>query len=161
MPHSQYIPGTEPPSLWDRVLFNPYGTALGLMALVLGAVILVSSLTDLEVSRSLAEAPVLLQILIGSGLFFGGTLSLCGIFHPRKKVSRLRAMTTELLGAIPIATGALAYGVGVIGSLNSYAIVTVIISLGIGSAYLLRAWALHKSEGRVRGRIEAETRLKG
>lgn len=159
MPHSQYVPGSSPPTTWDRVLFNPYGTALGLMAIILGPVVLISTFTGLEVSNALAQTHTGMRLLISGGLALGGALTLFGIFHPRKRVSELQAMIIELLGTIPLATGAFAYGVGVIGSGNNLAIVTIIVTLGVGSAYLLRGWGLYKSEGRVRAHLEAAERI--
>lgn len=159
MPHSQYIPGHQPPTLWDRVLFNPFGSALGLMSLTLGLVIFVSAFTGLEVSQALSTAPTFMLLIISGGFTVGGALSLFGIFHHRQKISQLQAMVIELLGAIPIATGSLTYGVGVIGGGNNLAIVTVIVTLGISTAYLLRTWGLYKSEGRVRAHLEVAERL--
>lgn len=159
MPHSQYIPGHEPPSMWDRVLAHAFSVPLNAFATLLGALIIISAFNGIEVSRSLAESPGWLKLVIGLPLIAGGPLSLYGTLNPGRRISRLRAMSVETIGNIPLASGCYAFGLGVLSTGNDYAVVTIGFTLGIGTGYLLRTVALIVSEKRVRARIEAEQHI--
>lgn len=159
MPHSQYIPGHEPPSMWDRYLMHPYEIPLGVAAGAIGPLILLSAFTSLDVSRSLAEAPVWLATLIGVALTTGAPVFLAGILNPRwLPFGPIRAMTVGMVGAILLSTGGIAFGIGILG--NSLGTITAIFTLAIGVGHAGRAWGLYKSEKRGQTMVKVKQALK-
>lgn len=147
MPHSQYIPGHEPPSMGDRYLMHPYEIPLGIAAMLIGPLILLSTFTEISVSRSLAEAPVWLATLIGVSFAAGAPVFLAGILNPSwLPVGPFMAMTVAMLGAILLSTGGIAFGFGILG--NSLGTITAITSLSVGIGHGGRAWGLYRSEKR-------------
>lgn len=155
----QYVPGHEPPSRLDRVLAAPFIVPVSFGSFVVGVLVLLSTFSELEVSRSIAEIEVWAGLTIAVPLIVGGPLSLAGALHVRGSWSMLHAMFLERVGNIAIFAGWLAYGLAVSTSGNHLATVTAWIGLSVAVAYGLRCWALYASEKRVRRSIEVDDQL--
>ena len=160
MPHNQYIPANHPPTFWDRILANPYGVPLGFMAMFLGPMILLTVVTDLEVSNSLAQSSEASKVWLGALFTVGGPVSLVGIFNPRQKLSDIWAMITELIGTVPLVFGTLSFTFKVMGSGNPLAVVTVVVTLAIAAGWTFRCVGLFISEKRSREPLERQPMTK-
>lgn len=160
MPHSQYIPGHEPPGIVDRVLIHSFGVSLAAGAGVVAALLLASIHAEVSVSRALDDLHWISLILLALALGAGSYLALRGVAFPNPEWDKLDALNDEMAGSIALCLSWMAFSLSVLASGNHYGAITVVLAGCVGNGYLLRTIALGLSKRRIKLRREAEDQLK-
>lgn len=160
MPHSQYIPGQEPPALIDRVLAHSFVVTVGLAGFFLSVLLLLSLHPEIVVSRALEGVHPLVITTLAAALAVGSTLLYRGAVFGKCAWSKLDAMRVEMSGCIASSLAWFAFSLSVLFSGNPYGVITIVVTAGVGWGFCFHATALALSSRRVRLRLEAEDALR-
>lgn len=160
MPHSQYIPGHEPPGLIDRVLAHSFVVTLGLAGILISGLLLASLHPAVVISRALNDTNGLVIIVLASALAVGSLLAFRGAIFHKCSWSKLDAMRVEMSGCIAASLAWFAFSLSVLLSGNPHGTITILITAGVGWGFCFHAAALHLSRQRINRRREAEDNLK-
>lgn len=161
MPHSQYVPGHEPPSLWDRVLAHSFVVTLGVAGLLISILLLLSLHPGIVISRALDGVHGIVIVILAAALSLGSVMAGRGAVFHKCSWSKLDAMREEMTGCIAASLAWLAFSFSVLASGNPFGTITILITAGVGWGYGFHAGALYLSRRRIIQRREAEDRLRG
>jgi hypothetical protein len=107
MPLHSYTTTNRPPTNTDHLLAHPYSIPLAVWQTIAGAVVLLTTLTGIVVSASVARLPETLIATVGVLLIAGGTMILVGLLDDDNNL--LKGWRTERTGLILSATAWLTY----------------------------------------------------
>lgn len=161
MPHSQYIPGQEPPSLVDRILAHSFVVTLGFAGILIAILLMASLHPAVVISRALDGIHGAAIVALAAALAVGSVMAFRGAVFHKCTWSKLDAMREEMTGCIAASLAWFAFSISVLLSGNPYGVVTILITAGVGWGYAFHAGALHLSRRRILRRREAEDRLRG
>lgn len=110
MPEHVYLPATQTPSWWDRVLVHSTDHAIAAIAVVFGLLMAVAfPVAGVIASPTFALIPAVLHVGAGVFLLFGGLLAIAGLHWTGDRVSV--GWGVELVGWSLVVGGMLAVSI--------------------------------------------------